>query len=343
MKVHQFPDRIIEVGQEKYLYFGGTAYLGLAANTDFQQLLIKNIQIWGAAYGSSRNANIQIEVYDAGEQFLAKFIHAEATATVSSGMLAAKLVIEELMPNTDVFFHFPNTHKALEVKNSLPFLIENELNPRLLDDKIERITILTDGVTIFETKPVDLTILNTISINKKITFIVDESHSLGILGADGCGLFSTINANNIARKISIASLGKALAVTGGVIASDNKFIDKIKNNPSFVSSAGMSPALCQTMADTAAIYKSQHAQLKSNLKFIESHLIKSSAFAFNPDYPIIYPNIVEINALLLKNKIIITNFKYTNGGQDLNRIVITANHIEEDLIKLTTVLNQHQF
>jgi hypothetical protein len=54
-------------------------------------------------------------------------------------MLAAKL-IEELTPCTDVFFHFPNTHSALNV-NSLPFFIENELNPRLLDSTDERITI----------------------------------------------------------------------------------------------------------------------------------------------------------------------------------------------------------
>jgi hypothetical protein len=37
-------------------------------------------------------------------------------------------------------FSLPNTHSALKVANSLPF-IENELNPRLLDSTDERITI----------------------------------------------------------------------------------------------------------------------------------------------------------------------------------------------------------
>jgi hypothetical protein len=36
MKVNQFPDRIIEVKEESYLYFGGTAYLGMPANPEFQ-------------------------------------------------------------------------------------------------------------------------------------------------------------------------------------------------------------------------------------------------------------------------------------------------------------------
>ena len=74
MKVNQFPDRIIEIDNEEFLYFGGTAYLGLPTNEDFQQLLIKNILRWGTAYGSSRSANIQLSAYENGEIFLAKFI-----------------------------------------------------------------------------------------------------------------------------------------------------------------------------------------------------------------------------------------------------------------------------
>jgi len=47
MNVNQFPDRIIEINQEQYLYFGGTAYLGLPTNKEFQELVINNIRNWG--------------------------------------------------------------------------------------------------------------------------------------------------------------------------------------------------------------------------------------------------------------------------------------------------------
>jgi hypothetical protein len=47
MKVNQFPDRIIEVKEESYLYFEG-AYLGMPANPEFQELIIKNILRWGS-------------------------------------------------------------------------------------------------------------------------------------------------------------------------------------------------------------------------------------------------------------------------------------------------------
>jgi 7-keto-8-aminopelargonate synthetase-like enzyme len=343
MKVNQFPDRTIEIDNKEYLYFGGTAYLGLPTHPEFQKLLIKNILQWGTAYGSSRSANIQLSAYEDGEQFLANFVKADAALTVSSGMLAGKLVVEILEPQTDCFFYFPGTHSAIKAPNSLPVFIGNELNPRLLDATIEKITILTDSVPSFHVQPIDLTMLHLIPFNKEITLVIDESHSLGILGTNGCGIYSTTNPLNIKRKIMVSSLGKAFGLTGGVIASDSQFILQMKTHDTFVSSAGMNAAFVQTMADAEAIYLQQHQKLKANLSYINNQLIKNEAVLFDPNYPLIYPEIERINELFISNNVIITNFKYATSTKDLNRIVITANHKKEDLNTLIYILNQNQF
>ena len=343
MKVNQFPDRIIEIDNEDYLYFGGTAYLGLPTHPEFQKLIIKNILQWGTAYGSSRSANIQLNAYENGERFLADFINADAALTLSSGMLAGKLVVEALTTETDSFFHFPDTHTAIKAQNSLPVFIGKQLNPRLLDNTIEKITILTDSVPSFHVQPIDLTILNSIPSNKEITLVIDESHSLGILGTNGCGIFSTINLSTIKRKIMVSSLGKAFGLTGGVIASDSEFINQMATHDTFVSSAGMNAAFVQTMADAKAIYLQQHQKLKDNLNYIDTHLIKNKAIHFDSNYPLIYPETEGLNDVCTTNKIIVTNFKYPTDTRDLNRIVITANHKKEDLDKIIYILNQNQF
>ena len=343
MKVSQFPDRIIEIDNEEYLYFGGTAYLGLPTHPEFQKLLIKNILQWGTAYGSSRSANIQLTAYEKGEQFLANYIKADATLTLSSGMLAGKLVIEALTPETDCFFHFPDTHTAIKAQNSLPFFIGEKLNPRLLDNATEKITILTDSVPSFHIKPIDLTIINSIPYNKEITLVIDESHSLGFLGMNGCGIFSTINLPNIKRKIMVSSLGKAFGLTGGVIASDAEFINQMTTHDTFVSSAGMNAAFVQTIADADNIYLQQHQKLKDNLQYIDVNLIKNKAIHFDSNYPLIYPEIEGLNEIFTANKIIVTNFKYPTDSKNLNRIVITANHQKEDLDTIIHILNQNQF
>ena len=203
MNVNKFPDRVIKIDGEKHLYFGGTAYLGLPPNKKFQKILYKNIARWGTAYGSSRNANIQLTAYEKGETFLANFIQAEAAVTVSSGMLAGRLVLGTLKSTTAVFYHFPDTHVAISNVNSFPFFINDEINPRLLDQKIEKICILTDAVVSNAVKAVALSALEQIPNHKEITLVIDESHSLGIMGENGCGIYSTINLTNIQRKIMV--------------------------------------------------------------------------------------------------------------------------------------------
>ena len=340
MNVNQFPDRIIEIDQEQYLYFGGTAYLGLPTNKVFQELVVKNILKWGTTYGSSRSANIKLTAFENGENFLAKFIKAESAVTVSSGMLAGKIVIDELKKQTDSFFHFPDNHPAIQVQDSLPVFINEKINPRLLDSKSEKITLLTDAVSGFQTKAIDLSIINQIPNHKEITLLIDESHSLGILGKNGCGIYSDINLP-IKRKIMVSSLGKAFGLTGGVTASDTSFINQIKEQDIFVSAAGMNPAFVQTLADASVLYLIQHQKLLENLNYIDRKLMRSNNIKFDKTYPLIYLQDENLIEKLKENNIIIANFKYQQNTNNLNRIVVTANHLYEDLDKLISVLNDY--
>ncbi|WP_035649183.1 aminotransferase class I/II-fold pyridoxal phosphate-dependent enzyme [Flavobacterium sp. ASV13] len=338
MIVEKFPDRIIEIDQKQYLYFGGTAYLGLPTNKEFQNLVVQNILKWGTTYGSSRTANIQLSAYIAGEKFLARHIGSEASVTVSSGMLAGKLVIEKLKKETVVFYHLNETHSAIKTENSLSVFINEKINDRLLDSKSEKITILTDGVPSFKTKPINLSFLKEISKQKEITLVIDESHSLGIIGENGSGIYSSIQFP-IKRKILVSSLGKAFGLTGGVIASDSQFIKEIKELETFTSAAGMNPAFVQTLSDASEIYKIQHQKLKDNLSYIDSILIKNSNILFDKNYPLIYLLSKELVEKLKAEKIIIASFKYTKEAEPLNRIVVTANHLKEDFDKLISILN----
>ena len=341
MNVKQFPDRIIKIENQKFLYFGGTSYLGLPSNKDFQKILIQNIKKWGTSYGSSRNANIQLSAYENGEKYLANFIQSQGALTVSSGTLAAKLVIEQLIIDKNIFFHLPNHHNAIQTIGSLPVFIDGKLNKTLLDSKIEKITILTDAVPTSEIRPIDLSFIGKVSGQKEITLVVDESHSFGILGENGCGLYSSILYKNIKNKIMISSLGKASGITGGVIAGNLEFINSIKYLSNYISAAGMNPAFAQTIPDSENIYVKQFEKLKQNLNYIETHLKKSSLIDFDLNYPIIYPKQEKINEILKENNIIITNFKYPNDLGYLNRIVITANHTKSDLKKLIGILNKN--
>ncbi|HWR94928.1 MAG TPA: aminotransferase class I/II-fold pyridoxal phosphate-dependent enzyme [Flavobacterium sp.] len=335
MIVNEFPDRLITIDGVEYLYFGGTNFLGISKNADFQTILFESIKKWGTTYGSSRNSNIKLSVYETAEKLLAKNLNTEAALTVSSGMLAGKLVVEYLSKTTDAMFHFPEAHPALLNPPSLPILLNGELNAKLFDKSISKIAVLTDAVPSQCVEPIDLSILLKIPKEIQIEIVLDESNSFGILENEWQNSLKKENINII----KVASLGKAIGISGGVIAGNESFISGIRNQDCFIGAAGMNPAFLETYNNAQEIYHLQKQKLQYNLKYIDTYFINREKFIFHPSYPIIYFDDEILSQKLLDNKIITTSFQYTNSSGKLNRIVITSNHSIEDLEHLITQLS----
>ena len=341
MIVNRFPDREITIHNKQYLYFGGTSYLGMSTHPVFQNTISNSIKKWGTSYGSSRSSNIKLSVYDKAEQLFAEQIGAEAAVTVSSGALAGKLVIDGLSKEGDkTFYHYPKTHPAVLNSKSLPLFIDDKLHPNLLNHTKEDIVITVDAVLSLEVNPTTFEFLNKISLQKRITLILDESHSLGLVGKHGEGIYDSISNQNLQQKIMISSLGKAIGLSGGIIAADKTFIDIIKNESIFISSSGMNPAYLDAYILSQDLFKQQREKLQENLEFLFKDLDLDSKFKYNINYPVIYCNDETIYKSLFENDIIITNFKYPTYKNLMNRIVITANHTHEDLDKLKNYLNK---
>lgn len=335
MIVDQFPDRIIQVNGVEYLYFGGTSYLGMTTNLDFQQILFESIKKWGTAYGSSRNSNIKLSIYDTAEKLLAKNTRAEAALAVSSGMIAGKFVVDYLSKVTDAIFHFPDTHPALLDSTSLPIVTNGELNSKIFDSKVAKIAIVTDSIPGFSVEPVDLKILLTIPKEKEIFLVIDESHSLGIYDNEWINYLE----KDAIKIIKVASMGKALGLSGGVIAGNFAIISEIRNQKTFIGASGMNPAYLNTYVNAQELYLKQKQKLEQNLIYIEENFTNREGFTFNAKYPVIYVSNESVSKKLFENKIITTSFNYTNSSEKLNRIVINANHTKQDLEHLITQLN----
>jgi len=339
IQVNKIPNRVFYKDGEEFLYFGGTNYLGVTTLPEFQNILWASFQKWGTSYGSSRSANIQLDVYKTAEDLLAKQIGTDTAVTISSGMLAGKLTLELLQQTTDLVFHFPNTHPALLNSFSLPLLVNERLNPLLFDSTVSKIGIVADAIPSLEVTPIDLSILLEVPKDKEIILVLDESHSIGILGHKGHGVLNQYLLPNVHRKISIASLGKALGLSGGVIAGDSQFIGEIKKQQNFVGASGMNPAFLDTYINAQELYEVQRQKLQLNLSYVESNLIPNSAFTFVAAYPAIYFDNNELLHLLLENKIIPTSFSYPTASGKLSRIVISAHHTKEDLDAMLQQLN----
>jgi len=341
MLVNGFPDRVITVHNKEYLYFGGTSYLGMAALPEYQEILAQNIKKWGTFYGSSRSANIQLSVYEKAEKLFAEQLKAEAALTVSSGTLAGRLVIDFLAKKSSTFFHHPKAHPAILGPKSLPLFVDDKLHSTLKNELHQDIVITVDAISGLDVAPINFDFLRGISSQKNITLLVDESHSLGVIGENGEGIFHSIPTDKLHRKIMVASLGKALGLSGGIIASDANFIDDLKKEPVFVSASGANPAYLGTYLQTQNLYKRQRKYLKKNMAFLFDRLTPNKQLISNDKYHVMYSNNDTIFTTLLQNSIVITNFKYPTYDKPMNRIVIAANHTKQDLEKLIQIINNH--
>ena len=268
----------------------------------------------------------------------AELIGAEATITCSSGTLAGKLVLEYLSKSENNFYHYPKTHPAILHSHSSPVFVDGKLHPKLLNNTAENIVITADAILGLEVEPTNFDFLSQIASQKRITLVVDESHSLGIVGDHIEGIFKAVSNKNPSRKIMVSSLGKALSIAGGIVASDKDFIDSLKNEPDFISSSSISPAYLEAFLLSQAIIKKQRKKLEDNLRFLFEGLNLNSDFKFNKNYPVLYCENEKIYKYLFDNEIIITNFKYPTYKTAMNRIVITSNHSKGDLVKLKQAL-----
>ena len=339
MKITRYPDRNIIINNREFLYFGGTSYLGITTNKGFYHQLIKSMQQWGVFYGSSRKSNIQLQIYDDFEQYLAKQIGSKKTIAVSSGTLAGKLVIEELSKTNPSFYHYPKSHPAIKHHTSKALFVDGNLHPKLLNHIEEEIVITADSILGLEVTPTDFSFLNKISNTKKVTLLIDESHAIGVLGNTKMGVFSSISDEKIDRKIAIASLGKGLGIPGGMIASDASFIEKITHNPFFIAAASANPAYLDAYIKSEEIYRQQQEKLQRNIDFIYQSLVNYPQLMISKNYPVLYSFQSDLYKKLYQKNIIITHFKYPTYTKKMNRIVITANHTQKDLESLIKALH----
>ncbi len=316
--------KTVHEGKE-YLLFTGTSYLGVTEVPAFNKQLKHSIDTWGSAHGSSRNANVQLSVYDVGEKLLATIYNTEASVTTSSGTLAGILSTNALQSTNSVFFHLPKTHPAILPQKSIPVFIHNKLNTLLTNAKKEKIVLITDAIASLETAPFSFRFLEKINPNKEVTLLVDVSHYTGIYTN-----FSPFIFNNITT-IFVGSLGKGYGINGGVIAGNIAFIQQIKRSAIFKGAAGMSPAFLDCFVKTQEIYCKQQQQLQANCEYVYKQLKSNPKVRISKNYPVFFYDDTFFSEYLYSKNIVITSFYYPTSSKKLNRIVVNANHSKEQL------------
>jgi 8-amino-7-oxononanoate synthase len=343
---NQLPGRIFTTNSQEYLWFSGTSYLGMPHHQGFRENFAKALSQYGMSWGSSRNSNIRLDIYEKAEIEFAKFANMPSALTVSSGMWAGQLVINFLQKPDTKFFFAPKTHPALWNGASLQLedwekgLSYSEwaslIVQKVKECEAENVVICSDAVGSPYVEAFDFQWIDALPWDKNITVVVDASHSLGIM--NGIQSRST-------KFIITASLNKAMGMTGGVILSDSETVLSIRQSPMFAGASPMMPALLETFVNSLDYFTEQQQKLSKNIAYFNSLIPQDSFLDSIENYPAYCTHKLGVHEYLKENGIMTACFPYpTATDLPVTRLVISALHLEEDLEKVAgAILRKSSF
>ncbi|MEZ4902469.1 MAG: aminotransferase class I/II-fold pyridoxal phosphate-dependent enzyme [Spirosomataceae bacterium] len=318
--------------------------MGLPQNNDFQNLILEGIHRYGSVYGSSRNGNLQLDIYEEVERKLAAWTGAEAALTLSSGMLAGQAAIRQLMLESFTFFYSPDVHPAVwhlpqvEIPHiSFETWVTQSLQRLNNADKKSKIGLVTNSVDALRGQLYDFEWISNIPLSTESEFVVliDDSHGIGITGIEGRGIMSRIEKHPNVRIIVTASLAKAMGLPGGVILSDTNTLQSIRNSAYFGGCSPIAPNHLYAYCNAGLLYASAYQRLQSNIKTFVSTIQNLQLFSFTEGYPVFYTQHDSLYTFLLERGIFIYSFSYPKPTDKANtRIVISAWHTPEDIQKI---------
>ena len=345
-----FPGREIELDQKKYLYFGGTSYLGLQTDETFQEIFISNIRKYGTNYGASRKSNIRISIYKEAEQHLSRLVGSQACISLSSGYLAGQLVRQTMDSKAYRLFYAPNTHSALYSSNPgisklKPYVTFTALNiavrGHLEADQETTPVVFLDALDFSGSNYPYFEGLKMLPL-ENIILVVDDSHGIGIVGDNGGGVFRIIQGLNPKELIVCCSLGKGFGIQAGAIFGSRIRMEQLADTPFFGGASPAAPAAMASIIDGSEIFKEKRNILKNNIGLFRSKIKALDKFKFMEEHPAFSFNDEELTKYLKDQNIVVTSFRYPDEESTLmSRIVISAHHTKDDILLLCNLLNSY--
>lgn len=333
--------RIIRHEDETYLFFGGTAYLGLLTDPDYLELYKDGIDRYGLNNGTSRNNNVQLAIYTDAEKQMASRFSVEDCLLLSSGYLAAQLCIQRLKVEGEILYA-PNTHPALwENKPALNAQHFSDWAIQTVEyinnASADSFVVVSNTLDNIAPAYYDFSIFNNVSARKKVYFLLDDSHGIGIAALNAFFIDTDALLGQNREVIVVASLAKGMGTDAGAIFCSREMGTVLRSSPFFTGASPSSPAALYALTEGEWIYKRQWERLQRNKEYLDHQvgtLLHSIA-----KFPVFTLSKKGLYQELIAKNILITSFSYPlPTDEPINRIVLSALHRPDDMEYLVGVL-----
>lgn len=241
--------RVVVDNKEKIM-LASYNYLGLIDHPKLKEAAIKAIEKYGTGTSGVRFLSGTTAVHKELEAKIAQFKGAEDAITYTSGYVTNLAAITSLFQKDDLIIIDKIDHASIIDGCMLSgarykTFLHNDMQrlENVLKESVGFVNkiIIVDGVYSMDGDVADLPGISRLAKKYNTMLMVDEAHSIGVLGNTGHGIEEHFGLKNVVD-IHMGTLSKTIPSVGGYIAGKKDIIDYLRHNSRpFIFSAPIPP------------------------------------------------------------------------------------------------------
>ena len=242
--------KVIVNGKEMGMY-ASYGYLGLLDHPRINAAAQREIEKFGTGTHGVRTLAGTLPIHNELEQTIADFKHTEAAITYSSGFVTNMTVISTLLGRHDYVFSDKLNHASIVDGCSLSGAAFKRFRHRDMEHLERRLKnapqkanklVVADAVFSMDGDLIDLPSMVELCEKYDAWLMIDEAHSVGVLGETGRGIEEHFGLDDVID-IKMGTLSKTIPSVGGYIAAKKKLIDLLRiASRAYIFSAALPPA-----------------------------------------------------------------------------------------------------
>lgn len=240
------------IGGLSYVNYASYNYLGYSGHPQVAEAAKAAIDLYGTSVSASRAVSGDRPLHRELERELAELYDVDDAITFVSGHATNVTSIGYLFGPRDLILHDELIHNSvlqgiqLSGARRLSFAHNDwQALDRLLGDQrqhFERVLVVLEGIYSMDGDYPDLPRFVELKHKHRVFLMVDEAHSLGVMGRTGKGIREHFDLAGSDVDIWMGTLSKTLASCGGYIAGNTALVEHLKFlAPGFLYSVGMPP------------------------------------------------------------------------------------------------------
>ncbi len=276
--------RVVKNGRELW-NFASNDYLGLSNHPEISRAFIEGIHLYGSGSAASRLVTGTSVAHTTLEESLAVAKHTEAALSFSSGYSTAISTLPIIVGKGDFVILDRLAHASLidAARMSDATLrvfqhndvdhLESLLQRIRSNHKNVKILVVTESVFSMDGDICPLKQLVESCEKHQAQLLLDEAHSIGVLGSTGMGLAEELGLQN-RIDFQMGTLSKAVGLSGGYMATSRDWVDLFVNRSRpFIYTTAPPPALAHAATTAIRLIRSSEGEMLRQRLFENIHLL----------------------------------------------------------------------